>query len=324
MFYFMLVVFYGWNASQATLDNAGYAEIKELLNKYHRPITVLEIGVDSVYYAFDIAKEYDCTSVIMYVDKLHDHKQYAKVQDFENVVIVNPQNVTHDMLQTVTRCEHFDVVIVHGVPEQLKKDHILRRGYQRTLDLIMKLGDFTFIQTKGRSRKVASYCQSNGKNLVHGLKGTLYGFQTPKKGLDIARWNYRHLPMQETPRYPIDSNFTEKKYYKNFAEQGIPWLKGMNLVTFVMLRGLYPTNMMISRQIEEMKKSKHNDAIIGNMIVQGGNTVTLIDVGDPRYNANLERLLNAALSVFKGNDSSRLKNPLQTMLQYRNLVSKKK
>ena len=60
------------------------------------------------------------------------------------------------------------------------------------------------------------------------------------------------------------------------------WLTGINLLTFKMLHGVYPSNERIKKSLKKLKNVVHNDWTINNMIIQG-NKISLIDNDDPTH-----------------------------------------
>lgn len=298
-----------------------YKVLTTLLGNYTRPITILEIGVDAVFYTRAIADHYDSTNIVLLLHKLCSGEHRKIEQEYDNVVLLNPRRMTLEKLRTLGRCEHFDVVIMHGIPSGLKTDHVLQQEWRTTIDLVLALGDFVFIEIPANASLYKTYLEYKKGHSVSVSKTVLYRFDMQKKGLDIARWNLAHMPSESQPRYPIMSNFHEKIYYKKDVPQGTPWLKGINLLTFLMLGGISPCEELIARDIEAMRSTKHNDLIIGNMIIQG-NKVIPIDLNDPRWNGNLEKCVNSALAVFKG-DYTRLKSPEGALAHYRSLMAKK-
>lgn len=298
--------------------------VQSFLQQYQpdRGITVLEIGVDNCKYAYKVSKNFNATAVMLYLGRLHDESQFTMENQYPNLVIVNPVTMNVNQLETLVRCEHFDVVIIHGIPNKLKRGHALTDNFDQTFDLLLQLGDHTFIEVDSQDNKTAQLCSKKNMMKLRASKDALWYANTEKLGLDIARWNCNHMNWQkQVYRYPIFSNF-EKKHYqkKESADTEIPWLKGINLSTFVMLRGICPCEKTIQNCLEAMRSIKHNDLIIGNMIVQGRSIIP-IDLDDPRWNGNVTKCITAALTVFNEN-SNRLKNPDQSLRFYREYLTR--
>lgn len=296
-----------------SINSSQLAPIAELVGQYDkdRGVTILEIGIDQCKYGLSLSKKFNATCVMLYLGRLHDEKQFDYGKKYPGMVVLNPMGFGLQELQTLARCEHFDVVIIHGIPHKLKNGHDLKLQLPSTLDMLLQLGDHTFIEA---AQEVVPIIR--GKK-GHEVASGLYYIQTPKKGLDIARWNCSHMPWQQgIYRYPIISTFKEKHYQKKeSAETPIPWLKGINLSTFVMLRGICPSEKNIIDTLNSMRTIQHNDLIIGNMIVQGSK-VLAIDLDDPRWNGSVTKCITAALTVFD-ESYNRLKEPANVLRRYR-------
>lgn len=298
------------------LQSSHSSILDSYIDRYSRSVTILEVGIDSIGYGLELAKKHDCTMVELLLGKLSHKFNYNREREYPNLIVLNPRTLLLEQLYTLSRCEHFDIVIVRDIPRRLKHNHELNSNLHKTLELLLKLGDATFFELPVNHELHAFIQAKNGK-LIARSSSELYFFDTPKKGLDIPRWSQRQLPPLEKPRYPIVSNFCEKLYIKD--NQRINWLKGINLLTFVMLRGICPCDATISRNIYNFRSSNHNDLIIGNIVIQGSLLIA-IDINDPRWDAHLETCIKAAMNVFKG-DKWRLKDPEQCFQAYREFLS---
>jgi hypothetical protein len=77
--------------------------------------------------------------------------------------------------------------------------------------------------------------------------------------------------------YEIISTFEKRLFIKIFNDSLciMNWKKGINLLTFKMLNGVYPTNEYLIEQIKSFKGLYSSDFKIPNMIVQGKNLITI-------------------------------------------------
>lgn len=298
-----------------TIIFSQHQEINKLLSSFSRPITVLEMGFDTIVYTHKITHNRAATYVLLLLkngQKVHEEI----MKDRENSIILNPSTLTLHELKTLGRCEHFDVVIVHELPR------LVQGNSEETLKAVLKLGDYIFIKDdSGLHELLERYAQKipESKIIVISPAEILYLFAMHKAGLDIARWNHAKKPDLESPRYPIKSTFTEKKLYKKNVRNAQEWKRGINLMTFIMLHGIKPDNSVIRKNLKRMKGLDHNDLVIGNMIVQG-DTIALIDFNDSRRHADPKKCLKAALGLFKHRD--RLKDPLRAVSEYQHKLDK--
>ncbi|MCL4360758.1 hypothetical protein M1446_00200 [Candidatus Dependentiae bacterium] len=283
-------------------DANNSAIIRNFLNQYRRPITILEITDQPIYYSFELCRYFNITCCLLYLGNRNRIMQDSYLINSNKVVVLNPEQFTGEMLQTLTRCEHFDVSIIN-VRNNLKM------SLESALEYFSKLGDYLFIDDT--TAKIRNFFESSYKILDQFSNNKLLAISTPKNGLDIPRWAKKNLPMSDIPRYFVESNFLEKYLIKNAKKT--KWIHGINLVTFIMLYGIYPSNEMIIENIYEMKRSGHNDLVVGNMIIQG-KTVQLIDFADSRRSLRTRKGVSAAIKLFK--DKELLINPYASMQNY--------
>ncbi len=87
-----------------------------------------------------------------------------------------------------------------------------------------------------------------------------------------------------TNDYVIESTFTAKRLTKPVfwppqTVQTTDWLPGINLLTFKMCNGVYPSIDTIKDRLSTLKSSTHTDWLINNMIIRGSE-LSWIDVDD--------------------------------------------
>lgn len=304
-----------------------YEEVTSVLKKYKRPVTVLEIGQKSSNYIYPLASEFStafCTLLSF------EHADYsaslAARRGYKNITVLGPLHTSSNyalfdalfrpeylsksrICQALSRCEHFDIAIIHDV------DILFKETMEEMVHVLVKLAEFVFFEVS--SQKVAHRLSgSKVKVICTSASGALLVSHEPRDSLDIARYTqWRKRPTLE-PKYHLKSTFTQKLFYKENIQEAVSWVPGINLVTFVMLRGLYPTDSMIKSQLACMKHTipYHNDLVLGNIVVQGTKLIP-IDFNDRRRDANMDTCINAALKVFNG-DKTRLKNPEKCINAY--------
>ncbi len=101
-----------------------YQQIKKLLDQYTRPITILDIGETEESLSWRLAKEYDCTYVILTKETPKDLLLNNKLTN----VVVLEKTITAQDLKEIVACEHFDVVLAAGINQQDMIDQILMLG----------------------------------------------------------------------------------------------------------------------------------------------------------------------------------------------------
>lgn len=286
MFLVMTVLFYGHQVVPIA-DNEHAATLIRFLQQYKRPITVLEISHNALDYSLMCAGHFNNGTFVGLSPCRHAvlvaHNACTMVP-YRNVVLLNPP-FDKNMFETLARCEYFDVVIMHDLTNEM-----LQKDYQAVLCC---LGDHTFI--------------ISGKNMEY--------CAVQKRGLDIARWSQHVQPLAAQPRYPVYSDFNQKYMIKRGQQS--QWVRGINLITFIMLRGIRPSDQTIIKTLKAYKHADHNDLVLGNIVVQGQKLVP-IDFNDQRRNAKAKRCIKAALKMFKKYD--RFANPAQALKAYSEML----
>ncbi len=282
-------------------------DVDDLLKKYTRPITTLEISSVPNCYSSYIASNYANAScaIIFLGDNVN---KFVSSNQYNNTIILNPIKFYHDNLITLGRCEHFDVIFAHDLPSHLKVI------WDATIKALLKLGDYLFLEIDADKKDMlkdwlTSY--NNQYEIIETISNKLICFKTNKQFLDIPAWSKKNTPISATPKYKIESNFNSKSLCKN--DKKTPWIQGINLMTFVMLRGVYPPAEIIIKNIKSFKNIYHNDLVLANMIIQG-NSIRPIDFNDNRWNLKIKKGIKAALKLFK--DKNRLQNPEQSYQNY--------
>ncbi len=274
----------------------GYADtLDSFIAQYKRPITVLEITDLQMYHSLSYAPNYCGVFVLLAQSEKIDAIK-KRVKDFHNVIVLHPEEFTTSSLSSLVNlaaCEHFDITIVHDWSAVQKNSHII--------SALLNLGDYLIIDLPARvlqdtlpdeqkARIIWSHELPQGKQRVC--------FKHMKRTLDKARWHMSAPAQAKQPSYHIVSSFAEKKMVKGQQRIASDWVPGINLVTAMVLGMKFPTYDIVRDNIKQFLSIDHNDAVIGNMIVQG-RKVKLIDFADARRNADHEKCLNAALKIFK-------------------------
>lgn len=277
--------------------------IDAFLMRYCRPVTVVEfVGGDSGYSHLIKPNRWWYTVALGRSDQL---VRKAASRSDGHLVVMAPQVLDGDMVDTFARCESPDCVI-------------LPAGLLRSSDMVgplFQLGDFCIVvgEWRGTPPGDVQCCESHLS--AEGVVVSIY--KTNKKGLDIARWMCRAQPRTGGEKYPIETDFSTKILKKGAIS--VAWKAGINLMTFLMLRGVYPVHDDIRAQIKKMKRLDHNDLVIGNMILQG-RLVVPIDFADARRDGKKRRCIKAALKLLKKYRELLLSDPRRALDEYHFLL----
>lgn len=306
--FYLLLSFILWNQfALATLKlTSNYRHIESLINQYTIDVTVLEIAsAQDEIYSFELAKKSNCMCIVVLMNGgAGPILQRIKKEHIKNIVVLEPHDFDGPMLNALARCEHMDVTIVHDYFEHFGS------LWQSTTDILTRLGTHLFVEIAyDHAPHLFNYHQTSLKMIENRFKQLLFYYETEKKFLEMTRFTQFNKPSNYGSNYEIKSTFSEKLLMKKEPEAVTQWIAGINLITFVMMRGVYPTDDIIRAQIQDFEKAYpyHNDLILGNMIIQG-HTIIPIDFDDKRRRANMSNMVRRAVNFFDGS-RHRLNNP---------------
>ena len=281
----------------AAPDPAYVTAVTKVLHKYQRPVTILQLGA-----AEDMVQaRKDDVNILLTV--------CAQV-GVPSVTVLAPPVLTIGQLDKLAQCEHIDIVIVHDISA-------IKAPLTQIVGTVINLGEHMFICADYTLEKVLKK-SSSLHQVVPATKerAALYYSYRQKRYLSYARFTQRH-PSQRG--YEVHSTYTDKSFIKE-GGSATPWVHGINLVTFVMLNGVSPTDEEIKRQFLLCKKKypDHTDLVLGNIIVQGTKLIA-IDGSDARRSASLDGCINAAVTMF---DKAKLRqeDPKKWLDEYTKLV----
>ncbi len=281
-----------------------YEIIKTVLEKYKRPFTMLDIGASQGYYSFRAAYDHPESTCVMLEG---DNPVYPLTgtqlldlckcnTELDNIIFLNRKIVPSE-LQRLSECEHFDVVLVLNII------HWFGDQWQKVADAVLNMGDNIIIesppqepfidrQNNDRRKKIREYLEKKGAKIIgqvprHTSKAMtdIYLVESNQKYLQRRTWI---KPIMPGKTHRIESNFETKQMTK-LADSPpntwltVPWYPGINLMTFKMYHGAYPTKNQVKKAIESLATTASNDWMPNNMVIQGNNVI-MIDTDDPNHN----------------------------------------
>jgi hypothetical protein len=280
---------------------ARYNIIREVLNRYRRPFCMLDIGASQGYFSFRAAHEYDCVCVMIEGNNTEYPKVGTQLLDLceandslENIILLNKEVVPEDLLK-LGECESFSVVLALNII------HWFGQRWKEVADAILGLGDKIIIETPPEEKQASQEQNSLRKAIEEYLifreakiigrvprhtsskeMANIYLLETEKKRLTRKHW----LAPKTNDQYTIASNYETKTITKwpphAHALTVCDWKPGINLITFLMYNGAYPSRAKIEAAVRDIQDPAHNDWTVNNMILQG-NRVSLIDWDDPSH-----------------------------------------
>lgn len=305
------------------LEKQVMTHIESFARNYRRPFTVFELcdSLDNAQLLTMLDHERSLTLVVCALEphqKLND-----RIMSYQNLIVVNPPYTTVAMLNMLARCEQPDLVVVHDVPAYCEP------LFKQYMDHILRLGDYCMLDFTTSHADAMQQCMNDKRfvSLVHHDHDTggMLLFKTHKEGLAKARWTSKMKRKNpERIRYHVQSDFEHKTMIKDIDFHAIEsnWERGINLITFVMLYGIYPTDAMIMRQLKMLKSINHNDLVMGNLLIQGRRIVP-IDFNDKRRNIRSDICVDALLKVFQLHDL-RMQSPERFMNEYKKCIKPKR
>ncbi len=284
-----------------------YEHIQSVLNNFNRPFTLLDLGASQGYYSFRAAHDYDCVCVMIegnnpsYPMTGTQLRELCELNtDLNNVILLQkPLNIPD--MRRLSECEHFDVVLVFNII------HWLGPEWRKAVDAILNMGDYIIIETPpqesikpledNRQRQaIMDYLGDKGATMMGKVQrhtsnaySNIYLIERKKEYLERRTWL---MPTMKGKTHTLISSYDEKKLYKKCDAPAnhymtSEWLPGINLITFKMYDGSWPTAKMLISDMEHMSKQpkykRHNDWMPNNFIVQG-NKLEMIDFDDPSHN----------------------------------------
>ncbi len=279
-----------------------YNIIKNVLDQYKRPFTMIDIGASQGYYSFRAASDYP-ESVFVMLEGNNKHYpligtqllDLCKENNLNNLIFLN-RSLAPKEVQHFSECEHFDIVIAFNII------HWFGNSWKDIANAILNLGDNIIIETPPQEttikaadnqlrKNIENYLISKNAQILGQVKrhtsdalSTIYLVIRNKNYLERKTWLSNKL---EGKTHKIESDFNRKTLYKRLAYpkdtcMSSNWIPGINLLTFKMYCGAYPTAPTLKKSLETLKEVYHNDWTINNMILQGYN-IKFIDFDDPTH-----------------------------------------
>jgi len=287
-----------------------YAAIYEHCKQYSkkRYFTVLDIGACLGYFSFRLASELPAVAVMAecnreYVNALVGPLQPGNLlsglirqQQCKNRLVLLNRRLTLSCLQELSKCEHFDVVLA------LRVVHHFKEPFADVIKAIVSLGDYTFLEiptahepkVRAHSRVVKEFASHTAimKPYDHKLVARTQSHVGPRKSPmylitnpSVKKITKPYWKSTRTLNHTIKSTFTEKTLIKEetYKERGKlikGWTGGINLYTYHVLNGVWPTRKDVSKTIKSYKlpkKSPLTDIAIWNFVIFGLGGLQMID-----------------------------------------------
>lgn len=296
-----------------------YDVIKSIVSKYKRPITVLDLGASQGYFSLRIAHDFPHATCVMVEGDNGSYpltaRQLSEIcqenTQLNNIIFLRRKFTLQD-LQRLGECEHFDVVLAFNIIHHFPQD------WNQVAQAIFNLGDTILIENPPVEPVAApwsNHIRKGVSNMILAQGGRRiaqverHTSKDRKSNIFLMNNNKTHIfrtmwfaPRVDTPGayripkgpYVIKSNFHQKHlvktdHYPRKKVVSIPWKRGINLMTYKMLNGVFPRPPQIKQAIRNLSTIKSNDWMPNNMIMQGRN-IEMIDTNDPAHDIDWNRI----------------------------------
>ncbi|MCF7806788.1 MAG: hypothetical protein K9M07_02850 [Simkaniaceae bacterium] len=277
-----------------------YQLISSYLDRFERPFTLIEFGASQGYVSLRSAYDFP-NSVCVISLALHRHQVVFEEHLYsiceennacENLILL-AEPLSLDKIYHLADCEHFDIAFLPHIIEDYQNQwksylEAICRLTSAVIISIPKEGSFPHYSKYKRdllgflkSRQAVEIGQNSNGEV------SLFILHANPEYLKRKSWV---LPEMGEKSHRIISNFETKWLMKkesdmNGQKQMTNWEPGINLITFKMLRGIYPEKEKLKKELKRLQSIFHTDWMINNMIIQG-NSLILIDHDDPRRDRN--------------------------------------
>lgn len=251
----LLLIYLFLGSVQAVSASEIHSSLLQLFSRYERPVTILYISPTPKLLDSQI------DGVVVYWTQSAEFVTSIKENHIENAVVVTKE-YDESLVRCLAECEHFDICILDNslLFNPLRKEFHLA-------DYTFILDESTFVHKNKTLLK---------KNIWQGISGH--------------------------NNYFIHSDFMTKFFVKPkeyiigaSEDKRCTWLPGINLCTFMNLKGIYPSrDYLRSSIIELLNPYTHFDFTWGNIILQGLQ-LRAIDYKDTVYSQNPNDRLRVTL-----------------------------
>lgn len=181
----------------------------------------------------------------------------------KETLILFDQDISRNVIEALARCEHFDIIVIDELSYiQISQSTINKEN-------LLLLGDIIIIRRFEQQENLHDYI----------IKGT------SRKMLATRHIFYPHGQRGKT--HTVVSTHDTKILIKTSQDKTftVPWLAGINLLTFVAFNGIYPSQTQLNSEIDLLEKIPHPDWSPANMLLTGKKLIFIdrIDNWNGRY-----------------------------------------
>ena len=268
-----------------------YEQITKFCKQYTRPFSVLDIGAAEGYFTHRLASEFEGNFTAVEADGGRALLNTCEKNDNSKVFLLQKRFNLED-LKKMAEVHYFDVILALNVV------HHFDEPFQEVLDTIMSMCSYCFFEHPDpkEDKKTINFERVGQEKLDLDKYSVKYLIDTDrwdsisrklyllenKEVKKITRRYANGRKYEEGEGIVINSSFGELSVNYLHREEERPWHLGMNLRTFLLNNGVYPSFDKIFQYIDECDIDSNNklgDLGAHNLILDD-NKVVAIDQND--------------------------------------------
>jgi hypothetical protein len=257
-----------------------YFAIENYLKKFKRPISVLDIGANMGYFSWRLMEKFQGTFTMVEGDAYTGKvlKRLCKLNNNPQAALLSRRFCLQD-LKDLAESEHFDVVIALSVI------HHFDEPYQEVLEALTRLGSCLIFEPPS----VDEYTLNQDRIVKEPLDLSKFRkkllVRTLTHNAEIKRV-YRHIyaitnqqnPVLLRPSFRCPVKFASSVGIQADFKQRLAstdhfkatWPLGINLSTFISMRGLYPTKPRILSMLDSLHLQDEDQIHPSELILANG------------------------------------------------------
>lgn len=287
-----------------------YEAIKNIVDLYKRPVTVLDLGAAEGYMTFRLAHDFPESTFVMLEGNSQDLLKLCELNNKKNVIYLN-KFMSVAELKLLADCEHFDIIICLNVL------HHFKQNWKPALDNLLQLGEKIIIEVPP-PHSATVYDEEINKTLSNicskiickvprwsntNLEANTYLIERKKEFLFSTFYgNYYTNPVHKRT-YKIISDYTQK-YLAKYAGSGelvskTVYYPGINFMTFKELNGIFPNKKVLISALEQLIGVQHNECAPYNLVIQGGKIIPIDTQDREQYGTCLHGMITSIIANLK-------------------------
>jgi hypothetical protein len=277
-----------------------HAPIEEYLSKFKREITYFDVGGMQPIVTKNCKEGFKFTSLLI-KDKKSHHPLFFDPNCYD--IILESPNLCFD-IKNMSEVEFFDVITVFNPLESFREDLInclescINLGFLVFIEIPPKVPQSTLFSIENR-KKVEEFLLSKGAIILETGLMKKFGIKVAMVKNSKKELKKSHFANKPNPliQYWVQSDYEKSVFKKIYHERNemitTPFSPGINLLTFLLVGGIYPSREDLKSEFKKLIYQPHNDFMPHNMILSKYG-LKLIDFNDWRC----EKVQEVAPSIY--------------------------